>query len=148
MFEVKRVATKEQLDEAFRIRTAVFVEEQGVPPEEEIDAYEREADHIVVYSGTEPVATGRLRMVDGAAKLERICVLADYRKHGLGGMIMNALETIAREKGAATAKLHGQTQAERFYEKLGYRTVSGIFMDAGIPHVRMIKDLRSETARF
>ncbi|MCA0754346.1 GNAT family N-acetyltransferase [Paenibacillus sp. N4] len=138
---VVRIQNKKQLEDAFRIRKAVFVEEQGVAEEVEIDEYEPIAEHVLVYVDGEAAGTGRVRFVDGTAKLERICVLESHRMHRLGKRIMQELEAIAAEKGAGQAKLHGQVQAAPFYEKLGYRTDSEVFMEENIPHVKMIKDL-------
>jgi len=139
--ETKRITTVEQLDDAFRIRKAVFVKEQGVAEEVELDEFEDTASHVLVYYGNEPVGTGRVRIVDDMAKLERICVLATHRKHRLGKAIMDELEAIALEKGMSKAKLHGQVQAAAFYEKQGYEIASDVFMEENIPHVKMVKYL-------
>lgn len=139
--ETKRITTEEQLDDAFRIRKAVFVKEQGVAEEVELDEFEDIADHVLVYYENEPVGTGRVRVVDEYAKLERICVLSTHRMHRLGKAIMDELEAIAREKGMKKAKLHGQVQAAAFYEKQGYEVASTVFMEENIPHVKMVKDL-------
>jgi predicted GNAT family N-acyltransferase len=128
-------------NDAVSVRRAVFVEEQHVPKEEEIDEFENEATHFVLYDGERAVGAGRFRTIDGIGKIERICVLPDYRNRGAGRLIMENIEQFARENGIAKTKLNAQTHAERFYEKLGYKTVSDIFMDAGIPHVTMIKQL-------
>lgn len=140
--QTERIKNEAQLEEAFRIRKAVFVEEQGVEEEVELDEYDDIADHVLVYFDNEAVGTGRVRMMDDMAKLERVCVLAAYRKHSLGKAIMNELEAIASEKGATKAKLHGQVQAAPFYEKLGYEIASTVFLEENIPHVKMVKDLR------
>ncbi|WP_397327965.1 GNAT family N-acetyltransferase [Paenibacillus arenilitoris] len=141
MIDVIKVTTDEQLEDAFRVRKTVFVKEQGVAEEVELDEYDDVADHVVAYVGGEPVGTGRVRIVDDVAKLERICVLASHRKHSLGKTIMKELEAIAAGKGVAKAKLHGQVQAAPFYEKLGYEIASTVFMEENIPHVKMVKDL-------
>lgn len=138
---VQRVETDAQLQEAFRIRKEVFVREQGVAEDIEIDEHESGSRHVLVYDNGEAVGTGRVRRIGDQAKLERICVLASHRDRRLGQAIMNELEVIAVEMGLKEAKLHGQTQAAGFYSKLGYVTVSEIFMEEGIPHVRMIKRL-------
>lgn len=139
--EIKRIATKEQLEDAFQVRKTVFVKEQGVAEEVELDEYEEICDHVIVYDEKMPVGTGRMRVVDEMAKLERICVLASHRMHSLGKTIMNELEEIAIEKGLKQAKLNGQVQAIPFYEKLGYETASTVFLEENIPHVKMVKDL-------
>ncbi|MCP1534164.1 GNAT family N-acetyltransferase [Bacillus velezensis] len=133
--------TEKQLNDAFFIRKEVFVKEQHVPEEEEIDQFEDTSEHIVIYDGGQPVGAGRWRMKDGHGKLERICVMKSHRSLGVGAIIMQALEKAAAAKGADSFILHAQTQAVPFYEKQGYRVTSGEeFLDAGIPHLEMIKE--------
>ncbi|WKB36014.1 GNAT family N-acetyltransferase [Terrilactibacillus sp. S3-3] len=136
--EAIRITEDNDLKKAFHIKKKVFVEEQGVPLEDEFDEFDRlkgECEHILVYYNDHPVGTGRLRVVDNFGKLERICILEPYRKLGIGKIIIRALEEIAEEKGVSQVKLHGQTQAEGFYKKLGYHTSSNMFMEDGIPHI-------------
>lgn len=83
-------------------------------------------------------------MVDEFGKLERICILEPFRKLGIGKMIIKALEELAERKAVSKVKLHGQKQAEGFYQKLCYQTSSSIFMEDGIPHILMIKDLTTK----
>lgn len=137
--EVIIVKNDKELQDAYQVRTTVFVDEQQVPPEEEIDQYEKDATHFVLYTGNEPIGAGRLRDVDGYAKVERICVLKSYREQGVGQKIMDKIEETAIAQGFTKFKLNAQTTAEAFYKKLGYETVSGEFLDAGIPHVTMVK---------
>ncbi|MFF2484564.1 GNAT family N-acetyltransferase [Paenibacillus sp. NPDC058071] len=136
---VKQVQTNEDRDAIYQIRKHVFVEEQGVAEDREYDEYEDSSQHVLVLHKGEPVATGRVRSVDGIAKLERICVLSSHRGLGLGKVVVEALEDTAKANGWKKAKLNGQTHAESFYEKLGYKTTSDIFMEEGIPHVTMTK---------
>lgn len=142
MVTTEKIETPEQLREAFRVRTEVFVQEQGVPEEAEIDEHEETSIHVLARYNGEPAGAGRMRTVDGWAKLERICVLQRYRKYGIGQAIMSKLEETAMDIGLAKAKLHGQTQAAGFYERLGYAVDSEVFMEENIPHVRMIKALK------
>ncbi|GGE01862.1 GNAT family N-acetyltransferase [Paenibacillus nasutitermitis] len=137
--ELRRALTPEDRQRAFEVRKTVFVDEQGVPIGIEIDEHDEMAQHVVIMDGDQPVGAGRVRMIGDTAKLERICVLASHRKYGLGRELVAAMEEIARELGAAGAKLHGQMHAEAFYLKMGYHPVSGMFMEEGIPHVRMVK---------
>ncbi|MDV2582732.1 GNAT family N-acetyltransferase [Alkalibacillus haloalkaliphilus] len=142
MLNVQEVETKRQKDEAFDIRKVVFVEEQNVPFEEEMDEHDDHAIHFVGYTlERRPVAASRLRFVDEFGKLERIAVLEEERGNGFGRDIILAMEDVIRSKGFSKSKLNAQTYAEDFYKKLGYETVSDEFMDAGIPHVTMVKDL-------
>ena len=143
----KRITIDEELKLAFAIRKQVFVMEQGVPLKDEFDQFDTLnglCEHIVVHYNEQPVGTGRIRFIDGVGKLERICILQPYRKFGLGKIIIKALEEIAEEQGASQVKLHGQTQAEGFYKKLGYLTSSDIFMEDGIPHILMLKEITTK----
>ncbi|AFM01026.1 MULTISPECIES: GNAT family N-acetyltransferase [Desulfitobacterium] len=129
-----------ELEDAFQIRREVFVEEQGVPLQDEFDGYDESgaaARHILVYYEDQPAATGRLRWLGDTAKLERICVRAAMRKFGLGSVVVKSLEKIAQEEGFCKAKIHAQTQAQNFYERLGYRQTSEEFMEDGISHIVM-----------
>ena len=140
--KITLVQDKQALEAAFRIRIAVFVDEQGVPLTDEIDGHEDEAEHILVHDDAgRPVGTGRWRSVDGAAKLERICMLASHRQHGIGRLIVGAMEDAARRHGMKKALLHGQVQAAPFYEKQGYEQVSEPYMEDGIFHVTMTKNI-------
>jgi len=129
-------------EDALYVRRLVFVDEQRVPLEEEIDQFEDEALHFVLYDETNPIGAGRFRLLDQTtAKIERICVLPTARKTGAGRLLMEHIEQVAKQHGAKKAKLNAQTHAELFYKKLGYETISDVFLDAGIPHVTMIKTL-------
>lgn len=138
----EKITTEAGLQKALNIRRKVFIEEQQVPEEEEIDAYDvldAPCDHILVYYQEQPVGTGRLRVVEGYGKLERICILEKFRKYGLGKEIILGLEQIAQEKGLTKVKLEAQTHAEGFYEKIGYKSEGEEFMDCNIPHILMKK---------
>lgn len=138
---VKIVSSQQELDDAFSVRKKVFIEEQNVPAEEEIDQYEDDCVHFVLYNGEQPSGAGRFRVVDGYGKVERICVMKDQRKSGAGKAIMKAIEKHAQENGVQRLKLNAQTQAIPFYSGLGYDTVSEEFLDAGIPHKTMVKSI-------
>ncbi|ENH95912.1 GNAT family acetyltransferase [Gracilibacillus halophilus YIM-C55.5] len=136
------VNNEKQQQDAFDVRYEVFVNEQNVPEEEEIDRYEEEAIHFVGYTNDRAIAASRMRLINSYAKLERICILKDHRGNGYGKDLLLFMEETAKQKGASTSKLHAQTQAEEFYQSLGYeKTSSDVFMDAGIPHVTMTKSL-------
>nr|WP_077297328.1 GNAT family N-acetyltransferase [Virgibacillus pantothenticus] len=138
---ITRVTTKEELEHAYHVRTIVFIQEQNVSPEEEMDEYDDEAIHFIAYDGKTPIGASRLRFVDNYGKLERICVLNEYRGQSIGKQLIQAMEQAVLEHGYHKSKLNGQTHAENFYHHLGYETVSDEFLDAGIPHVTMIKQL-------
>ncbi|GIN74121.1 N-acetyltransferase [Bacillus sp. J14TS2] len=139
-----QTTTEHQLNDAFYIRKKVFVEEQKVPLDLEIDEFENESTHFVLYDDSVPIGAGRFRTVEGFGKVERICIMADYRRVGAGKMIMETIEQFARKNKIQQLKLHAQISAIPFYEKLGYTVCSEEFMDAGIPHKTMIKQLHEE----
>src|SRR5690625_183691 len=139
--EVKIVTTKRERELVYKIRKKVFVEEQHVPIEEEIDTHEEEAIHFICYHNEKPIGASRRRFVENYGKLERICVLKEYRGQSFGKKIIAKMEKTTIKHNYKLAKLHAQIHAEKFYEQLGYKTVSDEFMDAGIPHVAMVKQL-------
>ncbi|MBT2215460.1 GNAT family N-acetyltransferase [Virgibacillus dakarensis] len=138
---IKKANSDQEIQQAFQVRTTVFVDEQHVPPEEELDHFDKEAIHFIVIQNDSPIAASRLRFAGDYGKLERICVLKEQRGKSYGAQLIQAMETETVKKGYRKAKLNAQTHAENFYKRLGYETVSGEFLDAGIPHVTMIKQL-------
>ncbi|MCK8486083.1 GNAT family N-acetyltransferase [Paenibacillus sp. MBLB2552] len=142
------VENEEQLQRCLDIRKEVFVEEQKVPIDLEIDEYDKigpDVHHVLIEMEGAYAATGRLIYYkDNAAKMQRIAVRQEFRSKGVGKILLLALEELARELGLTKSVLDAQCHAEGFYAKLGYETISTEpFDDAGIPHVRMIKPLKS-----
>lgn len=137
--KVIQAGTEAQLQDAFSIRKKVFVEEQQVPIEIEIDEHEDNSAHFVLYDEDKPVGAGRFRILDGKGKVERICILSEYRGNGSGIQIMLGIEEYAKSLPVKELVLNSQSYAVPFYEKLGYSVVSDEFLDAGIPHRKMIK---------
>ncbi|MGE7941638.1 GNAT family N-acetyltransferase [Lysinibacillus xylanilyticus] len=142
MYNVKIVETTKEHDDAITVRKKVFVEEQGVPLHLECDAEDASATHFIMYEGNEPVGAARLRSIENdAAKIERVCILQDQRGKKLGALIMEEMEKHAISIHMKKLKLHAQSYAIPFYEKLGYSVTSPEFMDAGIPHRAMEKNI-------
>lgn len=129
------------------IRRRVFVDGQSVPIEIEFDDLDPDAEHFLAFGGGEsdesPIALGtaRMRIVNGAAKAERIAVLEEARGSGLGRALMESIESHARQAGLESVRLDAQIQAAGFYEKLGYLAEGEVFIEAGIDHLRMTKRL-------
>lgn len=140
---IKIATSNKEREQAYKIRTIVFVDEQKVSIEEEIDEHEDGAIHFVGYEDGVPIAASRLRWVDHMGKLERICILKEHRRKSYGTKIIQAMEDEVLKRGYSKTKLHAQTQAVEFYERLGYKVVSDEFLDAGIPHVAMTKQFKS-----
>lgn len=120
-----------------RIREAVFVVEQEVPPELEWDAEDTDAVHFLALEGGFAVGTARL-LPDG--QIGRVSVLKDWRGLHIGEMLMQAAIAEAERRGLQRQKLTAQAHAVRFYERLGFRVASEEFLEAGIPHVDMVRD--------
>jgi ElaA protein len=126
----------------FRLRHTVFVEEQGVPVEEEIDALDATATHLMARADGRPVGTARIVFADGTAKIGRVCVLAEARGAGTGAALIRAAMQIARETpGIGQARLGAQVTAIGFYEALGFRAEGPVYLDAGIEHRDMAAPL-------
>ncbi|HLR61748.1 MAG TPA: GNAT family N-acetyltransferase [Lentibacillus sp.] len=138
---IKTVETPEEKEQAYDVRTTVFVHEQNVPPEVEIDEFDEAATHLIGYEKDVPIAASRIRFTEDYGKLERICVLKDHRGRSHGSELIQVMEDVIRKEGFQKAKLNAQTHATRFYQRLGYEVISDEFMDAGIPHVTMTKAL-------
>jgi predicted GNAT family N-acyltransferase len=140
---VSFVSTGAQMAAALHIRRRVFIEEQGVPEDIEVDAYDaaaawnKTAVHALLEVDGNPVATGRLLLGDGPAHnahIGRVAVLPQFRRRGLGRRLMLALQDKARELGYPGITLAAQLQAIPFYERLGYTPRGPVFLDAGIEH--------------
>ncbi|MHA0855886.1 GNAT family N-acetyltransferase [Paenibacillus sp. CMAA1364] len=144
--EIIHVITEEQLQYGIDIRKKVFVEEQQVPMELEVDQYDvisPDVHHLLIQDHGDYVATGRIIYYnEDTAKMQRIAVIQEYRSKGFGRVLLIAMEKLAMDLGLQYAILDAQCQAESFYAKQGYEVISDEpFDDAGIPHVRMKKKL-------
>jgi predicted GNAT family N-acyltransferase len=143
--QIRRVTREEEIEAAIAVRRAVFVVEQGGPPEEEPDALDAQAQHYLVEEGERPVGTARILLArDGVAWLGRICLLPEARRQGWGRALVACLVEEARGMGAREARLHAQAWAVPFYERLGFRVEGEPFEEAGIPHRRMRRRLSDE----
>ena len=118
------------------IRTAVFIHEQKIPEDLEWDEFDLTSIHVLALnSDGKPIGTARL-LPDG--HIGRMAVLKEWRGKGLGGaMLLRILEEL-KNRHMQKAMLNAQTTAIRFYEKFGFQTCGKEFMEAGIPHVKMI----------
>jgi predicted GNAT family N-acyltransferase len=136
---VKVVQDPALLEECFALRFRVFVDEQGVPPHEELDDFDAEAQHFAAVLDDKVVGTARL--VDkgsGVGKIGRMAVEAQYRGTGIGREVMQSVMSEGFLQ-FHTLILDAQTSALPFYEKLGFTAEGDEFLDCGIPHLRMRK---------
>jgi len=129
------------MEQAWAIRRAVFIEEQHVPEEMEMDAEDANAFHAVALEGQVPVGCGRMVVHEDYAKIGRMAVLSERRGEGIGRSILMFLMERAKQQGLRRAVLHAQLTAEGFYLKNGYIPEGEVFEEAGIMHRRMSRGL-------
>jgi predicted GNAT family N-acyltransferase len=136
-----QVGTWDDMAERARpVRMKVFVDEQGVPLELEWDSFDAVSQHaLAVDSNGNAIGTGRL-LPDG--HVGRMAVLPEWRGKGVGAAILRKLMVSARENGLQQLALNAQIQAVPFYTRFGFVPVGSEFIEAGIPHLVMICDLR------
>lgn len=132
-------------DEALDIRRIVFMEEQGVSYEEEIDGRDDSSYHLVAFDSDEPIACARFYAGEpGQFIVGRVAVLKEHRQRGIGHVMMRAIEDWAVDHGVRELRLSAQDPVIPFYLDLGYElTDEPGFMDANIPHHHMVLQLPS-----
>ena len=136
------VAAPEDRPEIAALRTRVFVDEQGVPPEIEQDAADAEAVHVLSRDDAGAVvATGRLLVRGSTAGIGRMAADASVRGQGYGAAVLEELHRQAVLGGVTEVELHAQVSARGFYERAGYAAVGGEYEEAGITHVTMRRSL-------
>ncbi len=125
------------------LRTRVFVDEQGVPPEVEQDAADDTAVHALSRDAAgRVVATGRLLVrEEGPAVIGRMATDVTARGRGHGAAVLDELHRQAALRGVTEVELHAQVTARGFYERAGYTAVGEEYLEAGIAHVTMIRRL-------
>jgi predicted GNAT family N-acyltransferase len=148
-FEVRPLASAGDWRRAKAIRRRVFVEEQDCPPAEEFDGLDPACRHVLGWLGGEAIATARWREVPWAggraAKLERFAVLPEHRGRGHGRALVAQVIAEARAAGFAVLVLHAQAHLESFYAGFGFERRGEPFVEAGIPHVRMVRREQGRT---
>jgi len=125
--------------DAFLVRQEVFIREQAVPIELELDEWDPLATHALAYLDECCIGTGRLVDKDrGQAQIGRMAVLARFRNQGVGKQILEKLIALAKSQGVRSIVLHSQITAIPFYEKQGFLVQGSTYDEAGIPHRNMI----------
>jgi predicted GNAT family N-acyltransferase len=140
--KVIAIESPADMQRAFAIRRRVFIEEQNVPEEIEMDAEDEHAFHALAILDGVAIGCGRmLEHGDSEVKIGRMAVLREFRKTGVGAHILRFLIDRARARGLRKAILHAQLTAEGFYLKEGFKPLGGVFDEAGIEHRKMERDL-------
>ncbi len=126
--------------ELMAVRNAVFIDEQGVPPDLECDGRDADAMHFLATDKADnPVGTARL-LADG--QIGRIAVMPKFRRRGIGRRLLDLALKSAGARGDRRVWLHAQIDAQELYLQAGFRIVGERFMEAGIPHIAMERDLK------
>jgi ElaA protein len=131
------------ISDCLALRMAVFVQEQKVPIQEEIDDLDDQSVHLIARdSDGVPVGTARLYEAGDIGKIGRVCVVKSHRGTGLGARLIEAcIQELSTRPHLKQAKLGAQNHAIKFYEKLGFTVIGGEYMDGGIPHHDMVSPL-------
>ncbi len=124
-------------DDIIKIRTAVFIDEQGF--KNEFDEIDQNCSHIVLYDNDNPIATCRYFYEDNSYHIGRVAILKVYRGKHLGNKIMQIAENEIIKEGGKAIEVSAQVRVSDFYKKLGFNQVGEIYLDEFCEHIRMIK---------
>lgn len=149
-----RLARPEEMPTVLALRYEVFVLGQGVPEELERDDLDLAAEHALATDDGRAVGTGRLvdgridaegRLVTGTTgavgTVGRMAVAAPARGKGVGRALLDLLVDTARARGLPVVELHAQLHAQDFYDRAGFVPFGDVYLEAGIEHVGMRRDL-------
>lgn len=143
--KIYKVETSDDLEKCLNIRNQVFTVEKGVPRAIEVDSFDTldsQCDHFLILKNNQRCGTLRCMSVDDeSVKVQRFCILQDFRGLGIGKVAMEFIENYYKEKGKSKIQMDSKYSVYRFYEKCGYRQISDVFIEANIGHIKMIKDI-------
>lgn len=141
-FDYKLVTSDNESKAALEVRRHVFIEEQGVPVDLELDGYDEEALHMVVEDGDKVIGTARVLFpATGQAKIERMAVLRPFRHRGIGREIISFLIEELAHRQIEYVILHAQYPVVAFYRSCGFEETGSPFWEAGIKHIKMQRRL-------
>jgi tRNA(Ile)-lysidine synthase TilS/MesJ len=137
---LKPVLSKEDALIMAKIRTDVFLIEQSVPPQDEFDGSDEGQEHLLIYKDQTPIGAIRYTFdEERLVHLSRICTLKQYRGFGYTKKALSFLiEMLLAKTNPLIFTLGAQVQALGFYEKLGFKKVGDVYLDANIPHFKMV----------
>ena len=139
--QIETVKYQDEIAAIAYIRTQVFQKEQGVSAQLEFDGLDADAIQFLAYLNGKAVATARIREIDAnTVKIERLAVLPEYRKQGIGKQLMESALSVSR-LDKSQAIVHAQEYIASLYQQLGFEVVGERFSEAGIDHVKMVKQL-------
>jgi len=136
---VKQAHWDTEQEQLLKVRTRVFVEEQQVPSEIEIDGKDTDCFHVkALNSENEVIGTARMLPTN---YIGRMCVLKEYRQLGIGGQMLSYFINYARQQQIKSLMLNAQITALPFYQKFGFVPDSEVFIEADIEHIHMTLSL-------
>ncbi len=132
-----RTAKKEDMQSIYALRFEVFVSEQGVPPEIELDSHDAGAIHIIADESGEAIGCARIILSPSDAHIGRLAVRKAFRGKSVGASVCKFCIQLCRERGYSNIWLNAQLHARGFYERLGFIQEGESFCEAGIEHIKM-----------
>tara|TARA_B110000858_G_scaffold29691_1_gene32080 strand:+ start:10368 stop:10802 length:435 start_codon:yes stop_codon:yes gene_type:complete len=138
VIDIKFTQNDREMLSCLSLRRTVFIEEQNVPENEEVDGDDPNCDHILLTISDDPVGAARLKYYDNFVKVQRVCVLKNYRGQGIGSNIINfIIKHIEKNDIRTSVRLGSQIHALEFYKGLGFVEFGEEYLDAGILHKDM-----------
>lgn len=139
---IKAVKYQDEIVAIRQIRTKVFQEEQGVSKELEFDGLDEQAVHFLAYVNDQAIGTARIREIaPDTVKIERLAVLPEARKQGIARQLMKTALKVISQQNKSLVIVHAQEYIAKLYQQLGFEIVGEKFSEAGIVHVKMLKQL-------
>ena len=136
--DIRFIQNSKDMLSCLELRRTVFIEEQNVPENEEVDGDDPACEHILLTISDIPVGAARLKYYDDFVKVQRVCVLKNYRGQGIGSNIINfIIRHVEKNDIRSSVRLGSQIHALEFYKGLGFIEFGEEYLDAGILHKDM-----------
>ena len=138
LLDIRFIQNNKDMLSCLDLRRTVFIEEQNVPENEEVDGDDPDCDHILLTVSDIPVGAARLKYYNDFIKVQRVCVLKNYRGQGIGSKIINfIIRHVEKNDIRSSVRLGSQIHALEFYKRLGFIEFGEEYLDAGILHKDM-----------
>jgi|TARA_Y100000385_G_scaffold107223_1_gene111293 ElaA protein len=138
LLDIRFTQNNKDMLSCLNLRRTVFIEEQNVPENEEVDGDDPDCDHILLTVSDIPVGAARLKYYNDFIKVQRVCVLKNYRGQGIGSKIINfIIRHVEKNDIRSSVRLGSQIHALEFYKRLGFIEFGEEYLDAGILHKDM-----------
>lgn len=138
LLDIRFTQNNKDMLSCLNLRRTVFIEEQNVPENEEVDGDDPDCDHILLTVSDIPVGAARLKYYNDFIKVQRVCVLKNYRGQGIGSKIINfIIRHVEKNDIRSSVRLGSQIHALEFYKRLGFIEFGEEYLDAGIVHKDM-----------